>query len=308
MDLNIESKMWNNKSQLLQYFKNRGEESLEEIARNLASNEFKEKASDINKAIIETKDKLISVIIQKALDQKWENKDLLQSILLVTYSCYVSMIDLRNSVWEYDYMTFSRRIGELWEPFCKKCFEYPIKKLELFMPPLFSDVKKVMTDEIENYIDNLNITNEQKVELKKYYEKVWKMVTSGEIKLELDLHFIQNKKYYNVDFKSGFGSNEKGNTNRLLLVATIYKNLEKNYNCYLFVRSEEEENNQYFRQLRDSGIWTAFCGEKTYDAICEFTGFDLKKWIIENIDWHKDLNKLTIDQFEKNGLLKYLAW
>lgn len=300
--------MWNNKSQLLQYFKNRGEESLEEIARNLASNEFKEKASDINKAIIETKDKLISVIIQKALDQKWENKDLLQSILLVTYSCYVSMIDLRNSVWEYDYMTFSRRIGELWEPFCKKCFEYPIKKLELFMPPLFSDVKKVMTDEIENYIDNLNITNEQKVELKKYYEKVWKMVTSGEIKLELDLHFIQNKKYYNVDFKSGFGSNEKGNTNRLLLVATIYKNLEKNYNCYLFVRSEEEENNQYFRQLRDSGIWTAFCGEKTYDAICEFTGFDLKKWIIENIDWHKDLNKLTIDQFEKNGLLKYLAW
>ena len=166
---------------------------------------------------------------------------------MVTYCSYVSMIDLRNFVWEYDYMAFSRRIGEIWEPFCKLCFEFPIKKLELFIPPLFTDVKKKMTNEIETYIDKLTISDTQKAELKKYYEKVWKMVTSGEIKLELDLHFIQNNKFYNIDFKSGFGSNEKGNTNRLLLVATIYQNLEENYNCYLFVRSKEEENNQLLK-------------------------------------------------------------
>ncbi len=218
------------------------------------------------------------------------------------------MIDFRNAIWSYDYMSFSRRIGELWEPFCKICFEYSIKKLDLFVPPLFSDIKKIMTNEIEDYISKLTITEKEKIDLKKYYDKVWSMVTSGEIKLELDLHFIQNGKSYNIDFKSGFGSNEKGNTNRLLLVATIYKNLQKNYNCYLFVRSKEEENNQYFRQLRDSSVWTAYCGEKTYEEIKIFTGFDLKDWISKNIDWKNDLQKETVKQFERNELLKYLIW
>jgi hypothetical protein len=134
------------------------------------------------------------------------------------------------------------------------------------------------------------------------------MVTSGEIKLELDLHFKQNNQFYNIDFKSGFSSNEKGNTNRLLLVATIYKNLGKDHNCYLFVRSNEEENNQYFQQLKDSSVWTAFCGDNTYNEIFKFTGFNLKEWIINNINWYNDLNPETIKQFEQNNLLKYLIW
>jgi hypothetical protein len=32
----------------------------------------------------------------------------------------------------------------------------------------------------------------KKKNLKKYYDKVWSLVTSGEIQLELDLHFTQN--------------------------------------------------------------------------------------------------------------------
>jgi hypothetical protein len=308
MDLVIDDTIFTKKSLILAYFRNRGQESLEEISRNYSIREFRKKTSEINRAINETKNKLILTISQKASTQSWPQINLLNSILMVTYCGYVSMIDMRNSIWPYDYMTFSRRIGELWEPFCKICFEYPIKKLELFIPPLFSDVKKLMTNDIETYIDNLTITEKEKQELKKYYNKVWSMVTSGEIKLELDLHFKQDNQFYNVDFKSGFSSNEKGNTNRLLLVATIYKNLEKNYNCYLFVRAKEEENNQYFQQLKDSSVWTAFCGEKTYDEIKTFTEFDLKHWISKNIDWKNDLNKETIKQFEHNDLLKYLAW
>jgi hypothetical protein len=46
------------------------------------------------------------------------------------------------------------------------------------------------------------------------YQKVWILVTSGEIKLELDLHFENGENDFVVDFKSGFSSNEKGNTNR----------------------------------------------------------------------------------------------
>ena len=179
------------KPQLLTYFRNRGQESLEEISRNYSSNQYKQKASEVNKAIIETKSKLLLTISQKAIDENWTRIDLLNSVLMITYCSYISMIDLRNAVWEYDYMAFSRRIGELWEPFCKICFEYSLKKIELFIPPLFSDVKRMMTDEIGTYIDKLTISNSEKRELKKYYDKVWGMVTSGEIKLELDLHLFK---------------------------------------------------------------------------------------------------------------------
>ena len=297
-----------NKSVLLDYFRNRGEESMEEVTRQYAVSESQSRAGSVNKAVTATRDTLISNIVQQSRNEKWSMEDTLKCILLTTYASYVSMIDLRNAVWEYEYMAFSRRVGELWEPFCKLCFEYPIKDLTLFVPPLFSEVKKMMTDEIEDFINGLNISAEQKAELNKYYGKVWTLVTSGEIKLELDLHFAQQNVQYNIDFKSGFGSNEKGNTNRLLLVATIYANLEKNYQCLLLVRSPEDQNNHYFQTLKNSGIWSAYCGDETYAKIQEFTGFDLKAWIASNIDWKADLSKATVSHLKKNDLLKYLVW
>jgi hypothetical protein len=308
MNLVLDNTISTKKTQLLTYFEDRGNESLEEISRMFSTKEYKQKASAINRAIAETKTKLVLAISQKAIEQHWDRQDILKSVLLITYCSNVTMIDFRNSIWSYDYMAFSRRIGEIWEPFCKLCFEHSIKKLELYIPPLFSEVKNTMTKEIETYIDKLTINDNEKIELKKYYTKVWSMVTSGEIKLELDLHFKQNNKYYDVDFKSGFGSNEKGNTNRLLLVATIYKNINDNHNCYLFVRSNEEENNQYFRQLRDSSVWTAYCGDNTYSEIRNFTGFDLKQWINNNINWTSDLQNETVDHLKQHDLMKYLLW
>ena len=115
---------------------------------------------------------------------------------------------------------------------------------------------------------------------------------SGEIQLELDLHFIFEGKKYVVDFKSGFGSNEKGNTNRLLLVASIYKNLSESYKCLLFVRAEE--NNSYFNTLKNSGIWEAYCGSEAYVKIREYSGYDLKSWIDTNMDWANDFKPETI--------------
>ena len=216
------------------------------------------------------------------------------------------MIESRNSVRPYEYMDFSRRVGELWDPFCKLCFYYPVNDVSLFVPPLFSEVKKKLTDEIVDYIDSLNITLEEKEDLKKYYNKVWSLVTSGEIQLELDLHFISNEQKYVVDFKSGFGSNEKGNTNRLLLVASIYKNLSENFNCLLFVRAEE--NNSYFNTLKNSGIWEAYCGSAAYQKIREYSGFDLKGWIDSHIDWANDFKPETIVHFEEQKLIQYLLW
>lgn len=178
----------------------------------------------------------------------------------------------------------------------------------LFIPPTFADVRRDLTNENYEYIDRLNIDLSEKEELKSYYNKIWRFVTSGEIQLELDLHFELNNVKYVVDFKSGFGSNEKGNTNRLLLVATIYKSLKETFNCLLLVRSGEDKNNAYFQTLKNSGIWNAYCGKEAYEKIKEFSGFDLNAWIASNVDWQADLTKETILHLGKNNLSHYLMW
>jgi hypothetical protein len=306
--ITINKSLRNRKEDLLTYFRERANESLGEVNRIYGSSEFKKQAGAMNRANLETKDNIINILLKKASNEKWSNKGILQCILMITYTHYIVMIECRNDLWGYEYMTFSRRIGELWEPFCKLCFDYPINDLTPFVPPLFSDVKQKFTTEIECYIDNLAITNDQKRELMKYYHKVWSLVTSGEVKLELDLHFEQNGKRFNIDFKSGFSSNEKGNTNRLLLVATIYKNLGENNRCILLVRAEEDKNNNYFQTLKNSGIWEAYCGDETYAKINEHSGFNIKQWIENNIDWDNDFKPETMEYFKNNDLDKYLKW
>lgn len=154
--------------------------------------------------------------------------------------------------------------------------------------------------------NGLNLTDEETEQLIKYYDKVWGLVMSGEIQLELDLHFIFEEKKYVVDFKSGFGSNEKGNTNRLLLVASIYHNLEEDYEPLIFVRSAE--NNSYFNTLQNSGIWNAFSGEDTYTELHRYSGYDIRTWINNNINWTEDLNDEFAAHLEENNLLQYLTW
>ena len=304
--MKIDKNLKNKKTDLLHYYRSRAEEFLSEIKLTFGNTQYREQASAINKSLIETKDILLATLLQTAENEKWSNQEKLESILMITYTNYIVMLESRNDVWPYEYMTFSRRIGELWEPFCKLCFAYPINKVTLFIPPLFSEVKKKLSDEIEVYIDKLKISQEEKGQLKKYYYKVWGLVTSGEIKLELDLHFIYKNQKFVVDFKSGFGSNEKGNTNRLLLVASIYQNLEENYKCMIFVRADE--NNHYFQTLKNSGIWDAFSGAEAYNQMYLYTGFDIKSWIELNVNWEKDFKKETMQFFKQNNLDQYLIW
>jgi hypothetical protein len=304
--MKIDKTIKDRKIELLSYFRDRASEALTAIKDKFAETQADKRARAINDSLNQTKSVLITTLLQQAEREHWTNQEKLESVLMITYCNIVVMIESRNSVRPYEYMDFSRRVGELWDPFCKLCFYYPINDISLFIPPLFSEVKKKLTDEIIQYVENLSITTEQKQELKIYYEKVWSLVTSGEIQLELDLHFAHNNQKYVVDFKSGFGSNEKGNTNRLLLVATIYQNLDDNYKCLLFVRAEE--NNSYFNTLKKSGIWQAYCGSEAYQKIKEYSGFDLKQWTDTNINWVDDFNKETINHFTSNKLLQYLLW
>lgn len=292
---------------LLDYFRSRASETLSELALTYSAADFKKKAQAVNHAIIKSKDNLIEILLDQARKELWNNSELLECILMITYANDVVMLETRNSVWEYDYMAFSRRVGELWEPFCKLCFQYPINNITLFIPPLFSEVKQNLTSEIEEYISGLTITEDEKVQLRKYYDKVWNLVTSGEIQLECDLHFTDGTKKYIVDFKSGFGSNEKGNTNRLLLVGSIYQNIEdEDFECLIFVRSTE--NNHYLNTLQNSGVWSTFCGIETYNQILRYSGFDIHKWIESNINWLEDFSPIMRSTIEKKNLESYLIW
>ncbi len=62
------------------------------------------------------------------------------------------MLELRNEVWPYEYMAFSRRVGELWEGFIRAVFDYAPSGLTYFIPPLFADVRSELKREITGYI------------------------------------------------------------------------------------------------------------------------------------------------------------
>lgn len=267
---------------------------------------YKDQASAINQFINDIRDNSIRSL--KAHSNELTQSELLDEILIITYASYIVMLDARNSVWPYEYMAFTRRIGELWEPFCKLPFEYPIKKLTIISPPDFNKVQDTIKKDATNYIDSLKLDQETKDELKRHYAIPWTMVDSGGIKLGLDLHFEQDGIHYNCDFKSGFSSNEKGNTNRLLLVASIYNSLGEIEKTILFVRQPEDDNNHYLQTLKNSPYWDVYCANDGYTAMKRFTGFDMREWLDNNVDWENDISSELREHLEKNDLLRYLTW
>ena len=280
------------KAEWISTFRKVGDSILIDLSKTQKSKN--DKASEINKRIKEFRDGEIASINNIAKRDAWDNQSLLNEILLLTYASYIVMLEYRNMVWEYEYMAFARRIGELWEPFCKLAFDFPVKA-------------RIKNDATE-YIDSLDLPDEIKEELKRHYDVPWTMVDSGGIKLGLDLHFEQNGIHYNCDFKSGFSSNEKGNTNRLLLVASIYNSLGEIEKTILFVRQAEDENNHYLQTLKNSPYWEVHCADDGYAAMKEFTGFDMRKWLDENADWKNDISAELKQHLERNDLLKYLTW
>lgn len=298
--------MANTKSEWIAAFRNVGNSILADLEKSKKSQE--DKTSDINKRIKKYREQEIKRIKAVSKKNSWDSQSILNEILIITYASYVVMLECRNKVWEYDYMAFARRIGELWEPFCKLAFDYPVKTLTLIDPPKFEEVQTQIRQSATEYIDSLDLGVEIKDELKRHYDIPWSLVDSGGIKLSLDLHFEQKGIHYNCDFKSGFSSNEKGNTNRLLLVASIYNSLGDIERTILFVRQPEDENNHYLQTLKNSPYWEVYCADDSYAAMKEFTGFDMRKWLDDNADWQNDISKELKDHLVKNDLLKYLTW
>jgi len=309
-ELKLDKHLCRRKEEVLTYYRSRAEESLSEITQTFGSQQYQKRATAVNEAVANTRDRLFATLRQVASIQKWTKEELLANLLMLFYCSSITMLEYRNGVWPYEYMTFSRRVGELWQRFCALCFEYSIRDDgRLFTPPLFRDVQKSLAREIGDYINNLPLTPEQKKDLMRYYDKVWSLVTSGEINLELDVHFQIADIKYVIDLKSGFSSNEKGNTNRLLLVASIYKNVEReHYRCLMFVRQKEDENNHYLQILKNSGLWEVSCSHEGYDQMKLLSGFDVQSWMEGHMDWNNDLSAESLEDFKSRNLLRYLKW
>lgn len=310
MSLKIDADLASRKDEVLAYLRSRTSEFSADITQQFGASQFKKRASAINRALVTERNTLASVILQTADREQWSREDKLRAILLLTHCTNVVMLEARHEAWQYEYMAFSRRIGELWEPFVTTCFDFPVRDdVTLYVPPLFSDIRERLANEVRDFIGQLAISDEDKKSLARYYDQVWQLVTSGEIKLELDLHFEIDGAHYVVDCKSGFGSNEKGNTNRLLLVASVYKNIEpEDYCCLILVRSKEDENNYYLQTLKNSGLWQVFCGADTYRRVKEYSGFDLGAWMKNNVTWEQDLGDDFIAYLQRHDLMKYLTW
>lgn len=289
------------KKDFLNDLRQRAERQLANLSPRL---NYKQKARILNGYMRNLKEELIAAI----KTSHGTKQEILEHILLIDYCTNIVMLESRNKVWPYEYMDFSRRIGELWEPFCKLPFEHPVRPITLYDPPEFDDVKTMLKREITGFIQKLSITPENRSRLTEYFDSVWQLVESGGVKLSLDLHFSMNEQFYNVDFKSGFSSNEKGNTNRLLLVASIYKSLPEKHNMLMFVRQTEEENNHYLQTLKNSPHWNVFCSEEAYEKITEFSGFPLRTWMEANMEWERDITDEFYDYLKENDLLSYLRW
>ena len=182
------------KQEWISEFRNVGEVTISDLI--ISESNKKSNSEIVNKKIKNFNENQIKQVLELSQTYSWSNETILNEILTITYASYIAMLEYRHRVWEYEYMAFARRIGELWEPFCKLPFFYPIKPLTIIDPPNFEDVQSKLKQDAIDYINSLDIEDETKEELKFYYGIPWTMVDSGGIKLSLDLHFEQNEMHY----------------------------------------------------------------------------------------------------------------
>lgn len=270
----------------------------ESIKKSTSTN-YKDKSKKINEAIngilLPTQDYFINKYQLKTASEK-------SVMALIVQYCYTCIsLEERHSVWKYEFMSFSRRIGELWERFCSVAWDYS-EIATRFDAPKFSSVQ----NEVLQQVAMLSIDEHSKNEVREIIEDLLEII--GEINLKEDEMFFFNNTRYVIDFKSGFGSNEKGNMLRLKSVGNAYKRYDQDTVLLLLVR--QENNNNYLEVLKKDGLWDVYTGKLAYQEINKLTGVDIL-WVIQKIvDFKEDLSRGFLEDLKKsNGnMLNYLEW
>lgn len=255
------------------------------------------KAQRINALVAAERNKLAAEI--PALSAKKRG----HAALLLQYCISVVGLEYRHRVWPYEYMAFSRRVGELWEAFCCAAWAYPASRGVTSMEtPDFLDVREALR---ERFIENVG-SHPKSAEILSDISALFEII--GEINMKEDQVFTKNGIPYIIDFKSGFGSNEKGNMNRLMTVGRAYRIWDHRSRLLLLVR--QEKNNNYLNVLRRSGLWSVHTGNDAYGKIREITGVDIETVRDEVVDWRSDLSRDFYSYLRKQptDLTAYLRW
>lgn len=256
----------------------------------------KTKSNQINQAVEAVRVQLIPILFNNHPELN------VSKLYMLLQYCYTVMsLEYRNMVWPYEYMAFSRRNGELWERFCKAAWDNSqVPNLSRIEAPEFDDVRNSFRDRIIGYTDN----NENQELIVNDMNSIFALV--GEINMKQDEMFISNDINHIIDFKSGFSSNEKGNTFRVLAVGRAYKHWDPDVNLLFLVR--QNENNNYLEIIRRSNLWAVHCGDEAYRKIDELTNAGIAEIRREAIDFQNDLSAGFWNYLNANDLTNYLDW
>src|SRR5579862_8326520 len=146
-----------------------------------------------------------------AASEMWSANQTLDCALRLFYCALVVNLESRNRVVPYDYMDFARRIGEVWEDFCKVCWDFPVNAdLKRLSPHSFQTVRRGLLDRFSALVQASGANDHDA--LIREFQRVIDLL--GNINLTEDEYCAVADKRYVIDFKSGFGLNEKGNTER----------------------------------------------------------------------------------------------
>lgn len=282
------------KNEIFDYFHLNLAQTVKNI--QIQSIQFKQKSILINREVEHLKNNLSIILVSN-------NPHLNRSkLLMLLQYCYsVISFEYRNIVWPYEYMAFSRRNGELWERFCKTAWDNSnLPTLYRIEAPQFNDVRNNFRNRIISYTNK----NPYQQHIINDVDSVFELV--GDINMIEDEMFSLNGINHIIDFKSGFGSNEKGNTLRLIAVGRAYKHWDNKTNLLFLVR--QNENNNYLNTIRRSGLWDVHCGDDAYNKIDEFTNAGICEIRREAIDFRNDLSPNFWRYLENNNLSHYLEW
>lgn len=251
--------------------------NLERIAAE--SNSHQAKAKEVNALVNRIHEELKAEIVAS----RSTTKSTQQQLLVLQYCTSVASLEYRHQVWPYEYMALSRRVGELWERFCSAAWDFPSRQTVTRMePPNFAEVEK----SIRNRLAHRNIDGETRKDIDAAFDVLFELV--GEISMKEDEIFTVAGVPHVIDFKSGFGSNEKGNTLRLLTVGRTYKLWNPSTQLFFLVR--QEANNNYLNVIRRSGLWDVRCGAAAYQTIDDLTGADITSIRNDIVDFEQDLS------------------
>lgn len=283
------------KNKYLDYFHDNLPSKVAEIAGKKISH--KEKAKEINKIISEHRNILVSEI-----DLNAEPSFRQEQLIIIQYAVSVASLEYRHAVWPYEYMALSRRVGELWESFCSAAWDASSRdEVSRIDPPKFHKVLLGIEKSLLSFSKD-----EEKDKMSEIVNSLKDLI--GEINMIEDEVFTIGENPHVIDFKSGFGSNEKGNMLRLRAVGKAYKIWNANTELLLLVR--QNKNNNYLNIIKKDGLWSVHCGDAAYVKIEEITGARMNKIRKEVVCFEDDLSpKFWKDLREHlSDLSGYLKW